>query len=117
MCFASVLVALAVVVLVTKGVVLLALAPLVPVYLTVQGYYLAASREMNRLSSVALAPIFSNFSETLAGLMTVRAFRKQVRRSFFPIFWVFGFGGFGGFFTSAPSLACGFNCVVRVVRG
>lgn len=79
MCFAAVLVAIAVIVLVTKGAVLLALAPLIPVYLTVQGYYLAASREMNRLSSVAQSPIFSNFSETLAGLMTVRAYRKQVR--------------------------------------
>ncbi|NJR43418.1 MAG: hypothetical protein HC767_12915 [Akkermansiaceae bacterium] len=58
---------------------LLALAPLIPVYLSVQGYYLATSRELNRLNSVAQSPIFSNFTETLAGLITVRAFRKQVR--------------------------------------
>jgi ABC-type multidrug transport system fused ATPase/permease subunit len=78
-CFASVIVALAVVGVVTKGFVILLLAPLLPVYLTVQGYYLATSRELNRLGSVAMSPIFSNFSETLAGVMTVRAFRKQVR--------------------------------------
>jgi ABC-type multidrug transport system fused ATPase/permease subunit len=78
MCFAAVLVALAVVTVVTKGFVLLALAPVIPVYLTVQSYYLATSRELNRLNSVSRSPIYSNFSETLAGMMTVRAFRKQV---------------------------------------
>lgn len=78
MCFSAVIVAIVVVAVVTKGAVLVALAPLIPVYLSVQSYYLATSRELNRLNSVALSPIFSNFSETLAGLITVRAFRKQV---------------------------------------
>ena len=60
---------------------LLALVPLVPLYLSVQRHYLATSRELNRLQSVTSSPILSNFGETLAGLMTVRAFRKQARAS------------------------------------
>jgi ATP-binding cassette, subfamily C (CFTR/MRP), member 2 len=81
MCFANVAVGLLVVALVTRGVALLVLAPLLPLYLRIQVYYLATSRELNRLNSVALSPIYSNFSETVAGLMTVRAFRQQVRSS------------------------------------
>ena len=34
-------------------------------------------RELKRLDSLALSPIFGHFSETLAGLATVRAFRRQ----------------------------------------
>jgi hypothetical protein len=36
-----------------------------------------ARRELKRLDSLALSPIFGHFSETLAGLATVRAFRQQ----------------------------------------
>lgn len=77
-CIVGTLVATAVVAGVTKGVVLLALVPLLPVYLSVQRHYLATSRELNRLQSVTSSPILTNFGETLAGLMTVRAFGKQV---------------------------------------
>ena len=80
-CIVGTLVSTAVVTGVTKGAVLLALVPLVPLYLSVQRHYLATSRELNRLQSVTSSPILSNFGETLAGLMTVRAFRKQARPS------------------------------------
>ena len=42
-----------------------------------QTRYIRTSREVKRLDSVALSPIFGHFGETLQGLMTVRAFRKQ----------------------------------------
>ncbi len=42
-----------------------------------QVYYIATSRELKRLDSLALSPIFGNFNESLQGLLTLRAFRKQ----------------------------------------
>ena len=35
------------------------------------------SRELKRLDSLAYSPIFGNFNETLTGLFSLRAFRKQ----------------------------------------
>ena len=75
-CLASALAALAVVLFVTPA-VLIAAVPLTFGYLRVQNLYIATNRELKRLDSIALSPIFSKFSETLAGLITVRAFRKQ----------------------------------------
>ena len=43
----------------------------------IQVYYIATSRELKRLDSLALSPIFGNFNESLQGLLTLRAFRKQ----------------------------------------
>ena len=42
-----------------------------------QVFYIATSRELKRLDSLALSPIFGNFNESLQGLLTLRAFRKQ----------------------------------------
>lgn len=47
----------------------------VNVYL--QGYYLANSRELTRLSSITKAPVIHHFSETVSGVMTIRCFRRQ----------------------------------------
>jgi ATP-binding cassette, subfamily C (CFTR/MRP), member 1 len=77
-CIVGTLVSTAVVTGATSGAVMLAVVPLVPVYLSVQRHYLATSRELNRLASVTSSPILTHFGETLAGLMTVRAFGKQV---------------------------------------
>ena len=76
-CFMSVGLSIVVVAAVTRGAILVVLVPLGYVYLIVQRFYLATSRELKRLDSVALSPIFSSFSETLAGLATVRAFARQ----------------------------------------
>ena len=75
-CLASALGALAVVLLVTPA-VLIAAVPLVFFYVKVQNYYIATNRELKRLDSINLSPIFSKFSETLSGLMTLRAFEKE----------------------------------------
>ncbi|ESW10908.1 hypothetical protein PHAVU_009G248400 [Phaseolus vulgaris] len=40
-------------------------------------YYLASSRELTRLDSITKAPVIHHFSETIAGVMTIRGFRKQ----------------------------------------
>ena len=45
----------------------------------VQRYYLASSLELKRLDSTTKSPIFSHFSETLAGVSTIRAYNQQER--------------------------------------
>jgi ATP-binding cassette subfamily C (CFTR/MRP) protein 1 len=77
-CAVSVLWSLVVVIAVSPGVAL-ALIPLGWAYSAVQKRYIATSRELKRLDSLALSPIFSHFGETLAGLATLRAFRAQQR--------------------------------------
>lgn len=52
------------------------LIPLSIVYYNIQSYYRWTSRELKRLSSVSLSPIYTHFHETLCGLTTIRAFRQ-----------------------------------------
>ncbi|KAF5351595.1 hypothetical protein D9758_007166 [Tetrapyrgos nigripes] len=56
---------------------LLSIIPLGWFYLRVMKYYLATSRELKRLDAVSRSPIFAWFSESLAGLSTIRAFGQQ----------------------------------------
>jgi ABC-type multidrug transport system fused ATPase/permease subunit len=99
----------------------LVLAPLVPVYHWLQELYRLTSRELKRLSSVTLSPVYSHFNETLLGLPTIRSFRAIPRSvllakifvfsvrymcdlAFFSIYNVFSptFGG-STLFSSSPS--------------
>ncbi|NXR83587.1 MRP7 protein, partial [Pycnonotus jocosus] len=57
----------------------LVLLPLAVVYFFIQRYYRFTSRELKRLYSVTLSPIYTHFSETLSGLSTVRAMRATKR--------------------------------------
>lgn len=43
----------------------------------IQSFYLASSRELMRMESITRSPIVQNFSETVYGLSTVRAFGYQ----------------------------------------
>ena len=45
--------------------------------LELQGYYLSSSRELTRLDSITKAPVIHHFSESISGVMTIRAFRKE----------------------------------------
>ncbi|GAY69416.1 hypothetical protein CUMW_271800 [Citrus unshiu] len=42
-----------------------------------RGYYLSTSRELTRLDSITKAPVIHHFSESISGVMTIRAFGKQ----------------------------------------
>lgn len=53
---------------------LTAVLPLGYIYNQVQKYYIRTSREVKRLDSTTKSPIFSLFSETLAGVATIKAF-------------------------------------------
>ncbi|KAJ7245130.1 multidrug resistance-associated ABC transporter [Mycena haematopus] len=56
---------------------LLSIIPLGWFYLRVMKYYLATSRELKRLDAVSKSPIFAWFSESLAGVSTIRSFNQQ----------------------------------------
>ena len=59
--------------------ILVLFLPLGLVYFDVQRKYRPASRDLRRISSVSLSPIFAHFAETLAGRQTVRAARAEDR--------------------------------------
>ncbi|KAG1817496.1 P-loop containing nucleoside triphosphate hydrolase protein [Suillus subaureus] len=56
---------------------LIAVVPLAWFYSRITAYYLATSRELKRLDAVSRSPIFAWFSESLAGLSTIRAYDQQ----------------------------------------
>ncbi|KAF1424621.1 Multidrug resistance-associated protein 7, partial [Spheniscus mendiculus] len=57
----------------------LVLLPLAALYFSIQRYYRCTSRELKRLYSVTLSPIYTHFSETLSGLSSIRAMRATQR--------------------------------------
>ncbi|NXW02689.1 MRP7 protein, partial [Fregetta grallaria] len=57
----------------------LVLLPLAVLYFFIQRYYRRTSRELKRLYSVTLSPIYTHFSETLSGLSSIRAMRATQR--------------------------------------
>lgn len=50
-----------------------------PVYYKLQIRYRNSSRELRRISTVALSPLYNHINETLQGLATIRAFRAVSR--------------------------------------
>uniref|UniRef100_A0ABM0N098 ATP-binding cassette sub-family C member 9-like n=1 Tax=Saccoglossus kowalevskii TaxID=10224 RepID=A0ABM0N098_SACKO len=48
-------------------------------YYFLQRFFIATSRELQRLDSISKSPVFAHFSETLGGLSTIRAFRDEKR--------------------------------------
>ncbi|XP_075719658.1 ATP-binding cassette sub-family C member 10 [Rhinoderma darwinii] len=59
--------------------ILAILVPLAILYYCIQHFYRHTSRELKRLQSLTLSPIYSHFSETLTGLTTIRATRHADR--------------------------------------
>ncbi|KAJ1148481.1 hypothetical protein NDU88_001316 [Pleurodeles waltl] len=59
--------------------IILVLVPLAVLYFYIQQYYRHTSRELKRLCSITLSPIYTHFSETLTGLTTIRATRATSR--------------------------------------
>ncbi|KAJ3158315.1 hypothetical protein HDU86_003024 [Geranomyces michiganensis] len=53
--------------------------PIAAIYISIARQYLKTSREMKRLESVSRSPLYSQFSETLTGATTIRAFGAEER--------------------------------------
>lgn len=59
---------------------LLAFPVLVVAYVVVQDYFIKTSAALRRLYSVAKSPLYQHFSETLAGVSTIRVMSGQTHR-------------------------------------
>jgi len=75
----SVLGAVAAMVAATKGTFLVALIPISYIYYLVQKWFRKTSTELQRINSIMNSPIFADFSQTLSGTSTIRAFNEQER--------------------------------------
>ncbi|XP_023365537.1 canalicular multispecific organic anion transporter 1-like [Otolemur garnettii] len=53
--------------------------PLIFFYFSIQRRYMASSRQLRRMAGASRSPVISHFSETLAGVSTIRAFGHQHR--------------------------------------
>eukprot|EP00656_Telonema_subtile_P013916 TRINITY_DN17074_c0_g1_i7.p1 TRINITY_DN17074_c0_g1~~TRINITY_DN17074_c0_g1_i7.p1 ORF type:complete len:460 (-),score=73.76 TRINITY_DN17074_c0_g1_i7:220-1599(-) len=58
---------------------LLMIPPLVWGFVRLRTRFLVSCREIKRMESITKSPLFSRFSENLAGLLTIRAFSQQER--------------------------------------
>nr|XP_045598881.1 multidrug resistance-associated protein 1-like [Procambarus clarkii] len=74
--FSSVLTALIIIVAATPLIGAF-VVPIMFVYYLVQLLYVATSRQLKRIESISKSPIYSYFSETIQGVSTIRAFRRQ----------------------------------------
>ncbi|XP_042910121.1 ATP-binding cassette sub-family C member 8 isoform X2 [Parasteatoda tepidariorum] len=53
--------------------------PVAAIYYSLQHFFRCTSRELQRLDCITRSPVYSHFSETVAGLSTIRAFRAENR--------------------------------------
>lgn len=63
----------------TKGTFLILLLPLGILYQRFQAYFRKSNTAISRLESVSRSPIYADFSQTLAGTSTIRAYAQQSR--------------------------------------
>jgi len=73
----QVLGALGAITVATKGTFLIPLIPLTYMYWLVQKWFRKTSTELQRVTNVANSPIFADFSQTLSGTSSIRAFGVQ----------------------------------------
>ncbi|KAJ3394353.1 Canalicular multispecific organic anion transporter 1, partial [Chytriomyces hyalinus] len=64
---------------ITGGVFLIVLVPMIGIYVALQIYYRRTSRELKRLESVSRSPLYAHISECMSGLATIRAYSDQNR--------------------------------------
>ncbi|GBG82367.1 hypothetical protein CBR_g34650 [Chara braunii] len=69
---------MAVAIAITPRLILL-ITPVTIVYVMYQRYFLSSSRELTRLEAITKSPIIHHFAETLAGAVSIRAFRQEER--------------------------------------
>ncbi|XP_024411181.2 ATP-binding cassette sub-family C member 2 [Desmodus rotundus] len=78
LCFLGIISTLVMICMATP-VFIIIIIPLGIIYVSVQMFYVATSRQLRRLDSVTRSPLYSFFSETVSGLSVIRAFQHQQR--------------------------------------
>ena len=71
--------AIAAIIVATKGTFLVPLVPLGYVYYLIQKWFRKTSTELQRINSIANSPIFADFSQTLSGTSSIRAYGEESR--------------------------------------
>jgi ATP-binding cassette subfamily C (CFTR/MRP) protein 1 len=61
----------------TKGIFLILMIPLVAVYVRIQTVFRRTNTAIARIESITRSPIYVDFSETLAGVQSIRAHKSQ----------------------------------------
>lgn len=75
----NVLGSIAAMVVATKGTFLVPLVPIGFLYYLIQKWFRKTSTELQRINSIANSPIFADFSQTLSGTSTIRAYGEEAR--------------------------------------
>ncbi|EGC38375.1 hypothetical protein DICPUDRAFT_148988 [Dictyostelium purpureum] len=75
--FSTNVLAILVVISIITPILLAPLTPIIIIFYFLQYFYRSTSIQVQRLESVSRSPIFSHFSETLYGVITLRAYRKE----------------------------------------
>lgn len=75
----SVLGALGAIIAATKGTFLVPLIPIGYIYYVIQKWFRKTSTELQRVNNIANSPIFADFSQTLSGTSTIRAYGEEQR--------------------------------------
>lgn len=75
----NVLGALAAIIAATRGTFLIPLVPISYCYFLIQKWFRKTSTELQRINSIANSPIFADFSQTLSGTSTIRAYGEETR--------------------------------------
>ncbi|XP_005407735.1 PREDICTED: canalicular multispecific organic anion transporter 1 [Chinchilla lanigera] len=78
LCFLGIISTLVMICMATP-VFIVIIIPLGIIYVAIQIFYVATSRQLRRLDSVTRSPVYSHFSETVTGLPVIRAFEHQQR--------------------------------------
>ncbi|KAF9909311.1 hypothetical protein EC991_008822 [Linnemannia zychae] len=73
--FGAIIVGTLFVIAYSTPVFLVAIPPLILIYMWVQGYFIKSSGSLKRLYSVSKSPLYQHFSETLTGVSTIRVMK------------------------------------------
>ena len=57
--------------------ILLPATPLVIIFILIGRYYIKTSRDLRRLEGINRSPVLSHFGDTLDGLVTIRAYKRE----------------------------------------
>eukprot|EP00043_Microstomoeca_roanoka_P016335 m.166363 g.166363 ORF g.166363 m.166363 type:complete len:1602 (+) comp16436_c27_seq1:218-5023(+) len=70
-------ISIVVVISISTPIFMAAVLPMGVLYYYIQKFYVPTSRQLNRLESVSRSPIYAHFSETLAGVSSIRAYQRE----------------------------------------